>query len=88
MATLRFRDLTVPVQAKQDLLGQILDAKGDIGYLCMAGSCGYCKVRVIAGGDHLGPMNAAEHHHCDRQPGTRLACQAIALGTGDVHVEQ
>ena len=88
MPTLHFRDLAVPVQANQDLLGQILDAKGDIGYLCMAGSCGYCKVRVLAGGEHLGTMNAAEHAHCDRLPGTRLACQAVAMGTGDVTVDQ
>lgn len=88
MPTLRFRDLAVPIKAKQDLLGQILDAKGDIGYLCMAGSCGHCLVTVTQGAEHLGPMNAAEHHHCDRHPGTRLACQAIALGTGDITVDQ
>ena len=88
MPTLHFRDLAIPVQAEQDLLGQILNAGGDIGYMCMAGSCGHCRITVTAGEEHLSQANAAELHHGARRPGTRLACQAVALGSGDVTVDQ
>ena len=84
-----FRTKRYPALAGQDILGLLLEGGGDIMYLCMGGSCGTCKVRIISGGEHLETANEAELEHF---PGTsgelRLACQAYCRGTGDVVIEQ
>lgn len=84
-----YRGRRYPAPAGQDILGQLLLGRADIMYLCMGGSCGTCKVRIVAGAEHLEPANEAE---LEQFPGTagplRLACQACCRGTGDVVVEQ
>ncbi len=89
MATLRFADLVIEAERGRDVLGLLLDHGADIRYLCMSGTCGTCRVRVLAGSEHLAPMVDAERLHFPTSRGeTRLACQAILTGTGDVVVEQ
>lgn len=89
MPTLTFRKTTVDAEAGRDVLSLLLDAGAPIQYLCMGGSCGTCRVRVLAGGEHLAPVDDAERHHLrDRAGDHRLACQAICLGSGDVTVAQ
>jgi ferredoxin len=89
MATLKFGKVRCEAEAGRDVLGLLLDAGAQIGYICMAGSCGTCRVTVRSGGEHLGPPNDAERHRIHGGIGLqRLACQAECLGTGDVEVSQ
>jgi ferredoxin len=84
-----FRGERFPARAGQDVLSLLLEGQADIMYLCMAGSCGTCRVRVLAGSEHLEPMDAAERTHFPTSQGeVRLACQARCRGGGDVVVEQ
>lgn len=84
-----FRGERFSAHAGQDLLSLLLEGKADIMYLCMAGSCGTCKVRVKSGGEHLEPMVIAELAHFPDSPGEiRLACQAMCRGDGDIEIDQ
>jgi ferredoxin len=87
MATLTFKDRSVPATKGHDVLGQLLTVGADVQYLCMSGSCGTCTVKIVSGAEHLAPPTEAETH-CLKTPGTRLACQACTTGTGDVTVDQ
>ena len=76
-----------PLHQGQDLLGAMLDGGMTPMYLCMAGSCGRCKIRVSAGLDQLAPLSSAESfHRCSGD--RRLACQARLAGEADIHVHQ
>lgn len=88
MATIRLNDHPpAPIRVGQDLLGAMLDAGQPAMYLCMAGSCGRCRVRVAAGAELIGEPNGAERHHgCTGSE--RLACQASLAADGDVRLEQ
>ena len=57
MATIRFDGMDVPAQPGRDLLGTLLDARAKIEYLCMAGTCRTCRVRVISGGEDSNPYD-------------------------------
>ncbi len=83
-----FDDVSAPAEPGRDVLSVLLDAGAPIGYLCMAGSCGTCRVKVRPGADHLEPPDPAEARMLRGGPGERLACQAILRGTGDVVVDQ
>ena len=87
--TLRFRDTCIPQKAGEDVLSQLLLAGSDIQYLCMGGTCGTCRVRVLQGQEHLAPVEPGERHFFPDTTGeVRLACQALCKGTGDVVVDQ
>ncbi|MBA3697251.1 MAG: (2Fe-2S)-binding protein [Planctomycetes bacterium] len=87
--TLRFRDVCIPQKAGEDVLSQLLLAGAPIQYLCMGGTCGTCRVRVLRGQEHLNEVAPGERHWFPDTTGeVRLACQAICKGTGDVVVEQ
>ncbi len=89
MATVRCDGHAVEAVAGRDLLGLMLDAGVPMQYICMAGSCGTCRVRVLSGGEHLLPMTRSEQRFQPTSRGeVRLACQAIALGTGDIEITQ
>jgi len=92
MATLHYKDTAIPVGRGTDLLGAVLTAGKPIAYLCMSGSCGMCRVTVVSGADQLAELGPAERYHCKGSTGKdgepRLACQAIALGDGDIHISQ
>jgi len=87
-ATLFYGKRSCPAQADRDLLSQLLDAGCEIKYLCMAGSCGTCRVQVLSGGEHLAARTAAEELRLPADPQLRLACQAMVLASGDVRVVQ
>lgn len=88
MGSIRFNTYPpAPVAQGQDLLGALLDAHGPIIYLCMAGSCGRCRVTVESGGDLLSARTRAEENHtCG--PDERLACQTRLARDGHVKVRQ
>lgn len=87
--TLRFGDVCIPQKAGEDVLSQLLLAGADIQYLCMGGTCGTCRVRVLQGQEHLSPVERGERHFFPNTTGEmRLACQATCLGTGDIVVDQ
>ncbi len=88
MAEVVFGAVRAPAIAERDVLSLLLDEGADIAYLCMAGSCGTCRVRVCAGGEHLAPMSDAERYMLRADDGQRLACQAVVTGSGDVVVDQ
>jgi ferredoxin len=54
-------------------------------------TCGLCRVKIVAGEQHLSPLNAAERKHLGNVyfiTKQRLACQARLLGPdADVVVE-
>jgi ferredoxin len=53
-------------------------------------SCGLCRVKVIAGEEHLSPFNGAEKKHLGNVyfiNKLRLACQARLVGDGPVTVQ-
>ena len=87
MPSIIYHGQTIPQRKGADLLGQLLDVGFNIQYICMSGSCGTCKVRILRGMEHLSPKGGMELMHCSA-PTERLACQAICLGTGDIEVEQ
>jgi ferredoxin len=89
MATLKIGKVETEARAGGDVLGLLLDAGAEMSFICMAGSCGTCRVTVRSGMEHLAPPTPAEELHLKGRPGQlRLACQAICLGTGDVAVSQ
>ncbi len=89
MATVRCNGHAVEAPIGRDLLGLLLDAEVPMRYICMSGSCGTCRVRVLSGQEHLLPMNRTEQMLFPESRGEiRLACQAVVLGTGDVEVTQ
>jgi ferredoxin len=76
-----------PLAVGQDLLGAMLDAGLPAMYLCMAGSCGRCRTKVLSGEDALGvPTSAEAFHRCT--PPERLACQATLVRDADIHLQQ
>jgi ferredoxin len=78
---------SAPLHVGQDILGAMLDGGMSPMYLCMAGSCGRCRVRVSAGLAHLAPLSSAESfHRCSGDH--RLACQARLAGEADILVLQ
>jgi ferredoxin len=87
--TISYGKMRIPIDTDRDLLTQLLDAGAEISYICMAGSCGTCRVLVHAGAEHLEEMNAAELARLKIKDGSmRLACQTMCRGTGDVVVSQ
>lgn len=87
MATLRFKEVATPIVPGTTMLEQLLDARAPVVYLCMGGTCGTCKVRVVSGGQHLEPRADGEDAH-NLRADERLACQAVTTGSGDVTVDQ
>lgn len=76
-----------PLAPGEDLLGAMLAAGIPAMYLCMAGSCGRCRCRVLAGGEALAPRTRAEdHHRCGSDE--RLACQARLATDSDIRIRQ
>jgi ferredoxin len=87
--TLRYGDLCIPQKAGEDVLSQLLLAGAKIQYLCMGGSCGTCRIRVLSGQENLDAVAPGERHWFPDTTGElRLACQAICKGVGEIVVDQ
>ena len=87
MASIIYNDKTYALQKGADVLGQLLNQGAEVQYICMSGSCGTCKVKVVAGAEHLTTLAGMESMHgCNA--GERLACQAVCKGTGDITITQ
>jgi adenylate cyclase len=81
----RFLPEDLLVQAPWDArLQDIADAAGaDLTFGCRSGSCGTCRVRILAGLDHCSPMGPEERDYLlgVRAPEDhRLACQVRVRG--------
>jgi ferredoxin len=74
------RTTTLPTGAI--LLHRSLDQGIKSSYDCMTGTCGTCRVRIVAGGECLSPPTPAEVELLgdDLTAGYRLACQATRVG--------
>lgn len=66
-------------QKGKTLLNAALAQNQMIEYKCTKGTCGRCKVRLIAGGESLSGLNEKEQEKLKglTQEGYRLACQAV-----------
>ena len=90
LARVRFlpEDLLVEAPAGTSLQA-IADAAGaDITFGCRSGSCGTCRVRVLAGREHCSAMGPEERDFLrgmDAPAGHRLACMFSV--DGDVDIE-
>ncbi len=63
----------------------------DVTTACVGkATCGLCRVKIVAGEQHLSPFNGAERKHLGNVyfiNKLRLSCQArLATGNVDVHV--
>ena len=80
-------DLLVAAPAGTSLQA-IADASGaDITFGCRNGSCGTCRIRILAGLEHCSAMGPEERDFLrgmEAPPGQRLACQVVVLGDVDV----
>ena len=80
-------DLLVEAPAGTPLQA-IADASGaDLTFGCRSGSCGTCRVRILAGMEHCSPMGAEERDFLKgiQAPADhRLACQVCVNGPVDV----
>ncbi len=58
------------------------DARVEINFGCFSGRCGFCRVEVLEGEEHLGPPNDFERNLLADSDweGQRLACQCRPLG--------
>ena len=71
-----------PLQAIADTAG------ADITFGCRSGSCGTCRIRVLAGQGHCSAPDPEERDYLkgiDAPPGHRLACQVRV--EGDLELE-
>jgi ferredoxin len=53
-------------------------------------TCGLCRVKILEGEEHLGPLTDADDKHLGNVyflTRVRLSCQAVVTGDGDVIVE-
>lgn len=80
--------LEAPARADETLLDVARRAGVPLGNSCGAtGICARCKVRVLAGADHLTPPTAIEIRFGTSRgfaPDERMACQSIILGDCEV----
>lgn len=90
LARVRFLPEDLLVEAPSGTaLQAIADAAGaDITFGCRSGSCGTCRVRILAGLEHCSAMGPEERDFLrgmEAPAGQRLACQFSVAG--DVVIE-
>ena len=67
---------TAEAKRNETILDVARRAGAPIGNSCGGiGVCNRCKVKIVEGADNLTPPT-----HFEREPGLRLACQAVVLG--------
>ena len=90
MPLLRFysEDEEIEVEYNKSLLSIDEDYSTPLLFGCMQGNCGTCKIKVIANGENLSPMEELEKTFLasiDAKLNERLGCQCRVLG--DVVIE-
>ena len=92
MPTIRFMPADVTIEcAEGDTVFDVGRRNGvAIDTSCVGkGTCGRCRVKILAGAEHLPPFNDVERRHLGNVyfiTRVRLACQAT-VSDGDVTVE-
>jgi uncharacterized 2Fe-2S/4Fe-4S cluster protein (DUF4445 family) len=80
----------VPCAAGETVFGVARRAGITVTTACVGkATCGLCRVKIVAGEEHLSAFNAAERKHLGNVyfiNKLRLSCQA-EIGDGDVTVE-
>ena len=80
----------VPCAAGETVFGVARRAGISVTTACVGkATCGLCRVKIVAGEEHLSAFNAAERKHLGNVyfiNKLRLSCQA-QIGDGDVTVE-
>jgi ferredoxin, 2Fe-2S len=93
MATITFQPIGVTLPcAVGDSLFEIARRNGvPVATACNAkATCGLCRMKIVAGAEHLSAFNANEKKHLGNVyfiTKERLSCQARLVGEGDVTVE-
>lgn len=81
---------TLPATSASRLLDVLNEARIPLNAACAGnGSCGLCKVQVLAGA--ISPPTASEHHHLlsdELDRGWRLGCQTRLTGPGTLVVDR
>lgn len=74
-----------------EILFDALEGQGlSLPHGCLSGSCGACRIEVLAGDNNLAPMGAIEkdtvEHLVDQYPGKkiRLSCRAKVIGDVEI----
>ena len=84
------REEAIEVQEGASLLSALRGAQSPISTSCGGhGTCGYCRLTVLSGKEHLDAVNAKEIGHLGNVAkivGIRLACQATVVGGGDIEI--
>ncbi|WP_299560983.1 PDR/VanB family oxidoreductase [uncultured Mycolicibacterium sp.] len=77
--------LTVTVPADRSVLEAVLEVLPDAPYSCMAGFCGSCETKVLAGEvDHRDTLLTEEEH---RANATMMICVSRAAGCGKLTLD-
>jgi Na+-transporting NADH:ubiquinone oxidoreductase subunit F len=80
--------MTIKAPVGRRLLEVLADAEVRLPSACGgAGTCGLCKLQVIAGGGEAGPQELAQMTRTQALKGTRLACQVPVLAPMSVQVD-
>ncbi|WP_303786278.1 2Fe-2S iron-sulfur cluster-binding protein [Azovibrio restrictus] len=82
----------VPAIPGRSVAEILLQNRVEIDHSCqLQCACTTCHVHIMEGAQHLSPMEADERRMLDKVPGrdgfSRLACQAVFQGGGNVVVE-
>jgi 2Fe-2S ferredoxin len=91
VATAGAAPVTVEVAAGSTLFEAGGQAAAAIDTACVGkGTCGLCRVKIVAGADQLNPFTDEERKHLGNVyhlTKVRLACRTQLAGTGDVTFE-
>ena len=93
MATIEFRPTgeIVDYLPGESIFAVALRSAVRVETACVGkGTCGLCRVRVVSGEEHLAEPGAIDEKHLGNVywlTKTRLACQAVCNGGGDIVVD-
>lgn len=82
-------NLSVELEPNETVFAAARRSKVGISTACAGkGTCGLCRIKIVGGEEHLGPINPVEKRHLGNTyflTKLRLSCQLYP--TGDVAVE-
>ncbi len=82
---------TIDVPDNYALIDMCEDHDTSILFGCRDGACGACMVKIIAGSEHISPMEDNERDFLETmaaQPNERLACQCRIHGDVTLEVSE